>query len=289
MRRVRVKLLVFFFAVIAVFGGSAGICSAETKKPDLLLAGVYGWDERQNPADYWVSEKYDGVRAIWDGVSLRFRSGRLVAVPGWFVAGFPKRAMDGELWMGRKTFARLAGIVKKKVPVDDEWRQVRFMLFELPGAAGTFTVRIEQMRQLVDTASVPWLEVVEQFRIADNKALQQRLDETVRLGGEGLMLHRAEASYHGGRSQDLLKLKQWLDSEAKVIGHRPGSGKFQGMLGALEVEAPEGRRFFIGTGFSDAERRQPPPLGSTVTYRYTGLTATGLPRFPAFLRMRQEF
>jgi DNA ligase-1 len=103
------------------------------------------------------------------------------------------------------------------------------------------------------------------------------------------MLHRADALYHGGRSPDLLKVKQWLDSEAKVIAYQPGTGKFEGMLGAMEVETDEGRRFLIGTGFSDAERRQPPPLGSTITYRYTGLTASGLPRFPAFLRIRQEF
>lgn len=283
------KLFLLLFALGVLFCGYPGACSAETKRPDLLLAGVYGWDGGQDPADYWVSEKYDGVRAIWDGENLRFRSGRLVAAPDWFVAVFPQRALDGELWLERKMFARLAGIVKKKVPVDDEWRQVSFMIFELPGAAGTFTERIEQMRQLVDAAGVPWLKMVEQFRIVDNKALRQRLTEIVRLGGEGLILHRAEALYHGGRSQDLLKVKQWLDSEAKVIAYRPGSGKYQGMLGALQVETPEGRQFFIGTGFSDAERRQPPPLGSTVTYHYTGLTATGLPRFPAFMRVRQEF
>ncbi|MDD5757677.1 MAG: DNA ligase [Desulfobulbaceae bacterium] len=283
-----------FFVITLALGlllrGCPGVCATEAeKRPDLLLAGVYGWDERQNPSDYWVSEKYDGVRATWDGERLRFRSGRLVAAPRWFVEGLPLCALDGELWLGRQGFARLAGIVKKKVPVDDEWRQVRFMVFELPGAEGTFTERIEQLRRRIDAAGLPWLKMVEQFRVADNKELRQRLDETVRLGGEGLMLHRAEALYHGGRSQDLLKVKQWLDSEARVIAYRSGSGKFEGVLGALEVETSEGRRFFLGTGFSAAERRQPPALGSTVTYRYTGLTASGLPRFPAFVRVRQEF
>ena len=283
------KISLRFVALCVLFYPCTGVWAGEEARPDLLLAGVYGWEGKQDLTQYWVSEKYDGVRASWDGERLRFRSGRLVAAPAWFVAGMPKVALDGELWLGRNKFARLAGIVKKTVPVEEEWRQVRFMIFELPGAAGSFTERIAQMRRLVDAAGVPWLQVVEQFRVSDNKALRQRLDEMVRLGGEGLMLHRAEALYHGGRSQDLLKVKQWLDSEAKVIGHRPGTGKYQGMMGALEVETEDGLRFLLGTGFSEDERRQPPPLGATITYRYTGLTASGLPRFPAFLRIRQEF
>lgn len=266
-----------------------GAGAGEAARPDLLLAEVYAGDGTQDPAQYWVSEKYDGVRASWDGERLRFRSGRLVAAPGWFVAGLPKVALDGELWLGRRLFSRLAGIVKRKTPVDDEWREVRYLIFELPGAGGTFTERITQMRQIVDVAAVPWLQVVEHFRVADPTALQERLDDVVRLGGEGLMLHRADSHYHGGRSQDLLKVKQWLDGEAKVLGYRPGTGKYQGLMGALEVETPEGVRFVLGTGFADAERRQPPPVGGTITYRYTGMTAKGLPRFPVFLRIWQEF
>ena len=274
---------------VVVFCCCAMAWSGEEERPNLLLAQVYDWDGRQDPAQYWVSEKYDGVRASWDGERLRFRSGRLVDAPSWFAARFPKVALDGELWLGRKKFAQLAGIVNKKTPVDDEWRDVRFMIFELPGATGPFTERIEQIRKIVDTAGVSWLQMVDHFRVADNKALKQRLNEVVRLGGEGLMLHRADSLYHGGRSQDLLKVKQWLDNEAKVIGHRAGTGKYQGMLGALEVETEKGVRFLLGTGFSDYERIHPPPVGSTITYRYTGLTAAGLPRFPAFLRIRLEF
>lgn len=283
------KLFLRLVAICALFCPCPVTWAGEEARPDLLLAEVYGWEGRQDLDQYWVSEKYDGVRASWDGERLRFRSGRLVAAPAWFVAGLPTVALDGELWLGRKQFAPLAGIVKKTVPVDEEWRQVRYMIFELPGAAGSFTERIAQMRRVVNDAGVPWLQMVEQSRLLDKKALQQRLDEIVRLGGEGLMLHRADALYHGGRSQDLLKVKQWLDSEAKVMGYRPGTGKYQGLMGALEVETEAGLRFWLGTGFSDDERRQPPPLGATITYRYTGLTAAGLPRFPAFLRIRQEF
>jgi len=255
--------------------------------PPLILAEVYR--DGIDPADYWVSEKLDGVRAVWDGKQLYFRSGRPVHAPAWFTRDLPKQPLDGELWLGRGGFERLSGIVRKARPVDKEWRQVRFMLFELPDAEGTFGERKEHLRQLVAEAGIPWLGAVEQVRVADHAALTAKLHDVVARGGEGLMLHRAEAPYLAGRGTALLKLKPVLDQEANVIGHVPGSGRHAGRLGALVVADADGREFHIGTGFSDAERANPPPIGSIVTFSYRGLTAAGLPRFPAFLRVREEF
>lgn len=102
------------------------------------------------------------------------------------------------------------------------------------------------------------------------------------------MLHRADAAWQTGRSDVLLKMKPQHDTEAVVVAHVPGKGKYEGMLGALVVETPEGRRFRLGTGFSDAQRKAPPPVGSTVTYRYRDVTANGVPRFASFLRVRER-
>ena len=254
--------------------------------PALLLAEVY-----RNQVDvsrYLVSEKLDGVRAVWDGQSLRFRSGRAVNAPDWFIAGLPKTPLDGELWLGRGSFERLSGIVRREVPDDAEWRQVRYMIFELPGAPGTFLERAAAIRQLVRQTNVPWLQEIEQFSLVDRSSLQKRLHDVVKAGGEGLMLHRADAPYETGRSDTLLKLKPWDDAEALVVGHLPGKGKYAGQLGALRVRMPDGKEFALGSGFTDAQRRDPPPVGATVTYRYRAFTKTGLPRFASFLRLRAE-
>lgn len=254
--------------------------------PELLLANVYRDDI--DPAAYLVSEKLDGVRAVWDGETLRFRSGNRVNAPAWFTDALPKTPMDGELWLGRGRFERLSGIVRREQPVDAEWREVRYMIFELPGAPGTFAERAGRIRAIVAAAALPWLAEVPQATLASREALRQRLAQTVKAGGEGLMLHRADAPYETGRSDTLLKLKPWLDAEAVVIAHLPGKGKYAGQLGALRVRLADGREFRLGTGFSDAQRRNPPPIGSVVTYRYRELTGKGLPRFASFLRMRQE-
>jgi DNA ligase-1 len=255
--------------------------------PAMLLAEVYAADI--DVTQYWVSEKFDGVRAQWDGRTLRFRGGGSVPAPAWFTANFPALPLDGELWIGRNHFDALSGTVRKLDPVDAEWQQVRFLIFELPGAAGSFTDRVEQMQQLVAQAAVPWLQAVEQTRVADRATLMKQLDAVVRAGGEGLMLHRADAPYLTGRSDALLKLKPWQDAEAVVVGYTPGKGKYRGMTGALQMAMPDGKRFRIGSGLSDALRRQPPVLGTRITYRYQHLTKNGLPRFPRYQRVREDF
>ena len=259
---------------------------AGAEAPAILLAEVYR--NQVDVARYLVSEKLDGVRAVWDGQTLRFRSGKTINAPAWFVEGLPKRPLDGELWMGRGTFERLAGIVRREVPDDAEWRQLRYMIFELPGAPGTFAERAEQIRETVRQANVPWLREIEQFRVVDRNSLQKRMKEVVKAGGEGLMLHRADAPYETGRSDVLLKMKPWDDAEAVVVGHLPGKGRHAGQLGALRVRAEDGREFSLGTGFTDQQRRDPPPIGTMVTYRYRDLTRSGLPRFASFLRVRVD-
>ena len=283
-------VMLFLHALVWLFCWFVPFVSAEethVTAPPLLLAHVADGDV--DPAPFLISEKFDGVRAYWDGKTLRFRSGNVVNAPSWFIAKLPAQAMDGELWLGRGRFEPLSGVVRKEQPDDAEWRQVKYMIFELPDASGSFAQRYADIQALVRRVNWPQLQAVEHVRIADRAALQRKLKEIVRAGGEGLMLHRADAPYITGRSDALLKLKPVLDTEAKVVGHVPGKGKFEGMLGSLEMETPDGKRFRIGTGFNDATRNNPPPIGSNVTYQYRGLTKNGLPRFASFLRVRREF
>jgi DNA ligase-1 len=255
--------------------------------PALLLANELG--PNVDPAKYLVSEKYDGVRALWDGKVLRFRSGRPVSAPAWFVAKLPAQALDGELWLARGRFDALSGIVRKAEPLDDEWRQIKYLIFELPDAPGSFAERADRIQEIAAKTNWPQLIAVEQFRVANRAVLKKKLDEVVRGGGEGLMLHLADAPYQTGRSDVLLKLKPLQDSEAEVIAHVAGKGKYTGMLGALRVRTADGKVFVIGTGFTDEVRKNPPPVGTTVTYTYRGLTKTGLPRFASYLRVRENF
>jgi DNA ligase-1 len=264
---------------------------ANESKPALMLAKVYhpGLDLQ----DYWVSEKYDGMRGYWDGKQLLTRGGEPVFAPVWFTAGWPEVPMDGELWAGRGQFQQTVSTVRKKTPEDDAWRSIRFMVFDLPAHGGTFTERIPALNAHVQKIDQPWLQAVPQWKVASHQALGKLLTLNVKAKGEGLMLHRGASLYRGGRTDDLLKVKTHEDAEAVVVGHTAGRGKYAGALGALLVEMPalpgqQPLRFRIGTGLSDADRRSPPPIGATVTYRFQGFNDSGIPRFASFLRIRSD-
>lgn len=265
---------------------TGAVLAGSVSAPALTLANIYV--EGADPAGYYVSEKLDGVRGYWDGKRLLTRGGTVIAAPPWFTAGWPEHALDGELWAGRGRFAETVSTLRSQTPDAAAWRRIRYMLFDLPGHSGPFRERIAALPEVVALIGQPWVQMIPQAPATTAAALKTQLIQVEKLGGEGLVLHRAAALYQAGRSDDLLKVKPYLDAEARVISHVPGRGKYKGVLGALLVETESGRRFKLGTGFTDADRRQPPPMGAWVTYRYRDLTSTGLPRFASFLRVRLD-
>lgn len=259
--------------------------AAAATPPPLMLANVFD-EEIIDVREYWISEKYDGVRAYWNGETLLTRAGNPIHAPQWFVAGWPREALDGELWIGRGQFEALVSTIRDEIPDEIAWRLVRFQVFDLPSRSVPFGARRAVLKELVLSLGLPWVQPVEQWRVADSTALQFQLDQIIAAGGEGLMLHRDASMYNAERSNDLLKLKPYSDAEAQVIGYVPGKGKYEGMLGALEVKDATGQTFRIGTGFSDEQRIEPPQIGAWITYRYRGLTNNGIPRFASFVRVR---
>lgn len=255
-------------------------------KPALMLANIYRSNIKLE--DYWVSEKFDGVRAYWNGKQLVSRQGNIYHAPDWFIADFPSTPLDGELWLGRQRFDELSGAVRRDLPIEAEWKRIRYLVFDLPLAEGVFDERLATLSAVIGNNASPYLMLVEQQKFRDEEALMQFLDAVIAKGGEGLMLHLGSAPYRSTRSDDLLKLKRYQDAEAKVIKHIEGKGKYTGMLGAILVETDEGLRFKIGSGFSDAERQTPPPIGAVITYKYYGLSGNGTPRFASFLRIRND-
>jgi DNA ligase-1 len=163
---------------------------------------------------------------------------------------------------------------------------MRIMVFDMPTPAKTFTERIDVYQGLVKHIGKPWVQAVTQSQATSHPDLKALLDQTVQAGGEGLVLHRGSSMYQSVRNADVLKVKQHEDAEAKVVDHEAGQGKHAQRTGALWVETPQGLRFKLGTGLSNAQRENPPAVGQWVTYSYRGLTDKGVPRFASFVRIR---
>lgn len=258
------------------------------KAPPVLLA--HSWDTVQDPAGYWMSEKYDGVRCWKEGNRFFSRQGNEFHAPSWFTEQLPGDTMDGELWVGRKMFQQTISVVRKLNPVDAEWQKIKYMVFDLPGLAKVFEARIGAIT--VMTSGLPYVEAVPHTLCNGIDHLKTRLKQVQALGGEGLMIRQPGSMYEAGRSTTLLKVKEFFDAEGVVIGYEPGKGRHKGRVGSLLVRAENGREFSVGSGLTDKEREHPPIIGSRVTYRYQELTDAGaegtglVPRFPTFVAVR---
>ncbi len=251
--------------------------------PPVLLA--HTWKVDQDPTGWWISEKLDGIRAYWDGKAFVSRLGNTFVAPDWFTAELPADALDGELWVGRKQFGKTTSIVRSGA-ANAAWRTVSYVVFDAPNQAGSFETRMAHATTLLTRAS--HARVIDHVPCTSVDHLRTELARIEALGGEGLMLRRPGSAYEVGRSSSLLKVKTFHDAEATVIGHAAGTGKHKDRLGALICQMTGGKRFNVGTGFSDAEREAPPAVGSVITFRYQELSEDGVPRFPSYVRPRNE-
>ena len=257
----------------------------DVKELPILLAHV--WTDEHDPTGWWMSEKLDGVRAYWDGAQFLSRLGNVYHAPPWFTAGLPKHLLDGELFTARKAFQRTVGIVKRQ-DHPETWTAVRFVIFDAPHLDAPF----EDRQAFLTTSVAGWgnayATILEQARCESLAAMRAKLAELEALGAEGLMLRQPGSRYAAGRSSTLLKVKSFRDAEAVVVGYEPGKGKHKGRVGSLLCELPDGKRFNVGTGLTDAERTAPPAVGTTITFQYQELSDDGIPRFPSYLGVRTD-
>lgn len=255
---------------------------AKLNGPPVMLAHPY-------TPDYditgWVySEKLDGVRAYWNGREFISRQGNVYRAPEWFKEGLPPHTLDGELWMGRQKFQETIGVVKRHA-ADEEWRQIQYVVFDSPDRPGIFLDRLAAARTQITHA--PHARILEHVAVGHRDYMKEKLTEITAAGAEGLMLRNPYSEYEKGRSHNLLKMKPFKDAEAVVVGHTKGKGRHKGRMGALTVRMLDDKEFDIGTGFTDKDRDNPPPIGTVVTYSYTELTKDGIPKCAAFVRIAE--
>lgn len=158
------------------------------------------------PADvsgWWVSEKYEGVRALWTGSKLLSRHGKSLNAPKWFTDSLPAGVrLDGELWMGRGTFDKLVGILRSK---GGDWGGIVYMVFDL-AEKGAFEERYLRLHDVVNY-KLP-CRVAFHGRLSSREELDQLERDIVAGGGEGCVIRRPGCKYRPGRCGDVIKVKR---------------------------------------------------------------------------------
>ncbi|OSQ24540.1 DNA ligase [Campylobacter concisus] len=274
-----------FFAVLVLLNFAFGL--------DLLRLSEY---KEQNISGWLASEKLDGVRAYWDGENLLSRQGKKLNAPLSFTKNFPNFALDGELYANELKFEEIQATVMDKLPDEKAWSRLKFHIFDVPEAKGGLLDRIEVLAKFLKNEPNQNLIIIKQIKVRDNAQFLKFADEIILNGGEGAVVREPNAPYERKRSKNALKFKKFKDAECEVIAVNKGSGKYANLAGSLtckaiggkDGEAKAGTIFKIGSGLSDEQRTNPPKIGSIITYKFQNLTANGKPRFPIFLRARED-
>lgn len=283
----------------------------------VMLAQSLKDRSKVEPSNFLCSVKLDGMRAIWlphtrgkpfsafDWANrardkrahictgLWSRYAKPIFCPDYFVERLPTNmVLDGELYAGAGDFQKAMSAVKKLVPVEEEWGNVDYNIFDRPNLESVFregqinnpnyihkVIRHSMddyniYKDQYETSSMrfestyysllrlfegyqnhsPWIKVHPQKRLLSWKTIDEMFDEEIANDGEGVMMRRMTSIWEPYRSPHLLKIKGWDDAEGIILGWKAGIGKYEGMMGSLVIRMEDGCEFNL-SGFTDAERQ----------------------------------
>ena len=283
---------------------------------NLKLLGI-----NEPPTGWWVSEKLDGIRAIWDGEKFLSRNSQsglgskvFSYVPQFVIDSMPGGvALDGEIWLGRNKFNEMSSISNwipgkkfKQAEIDDKWIQIKYKIFDIPNSTEPYEERMKILDKIIlnniNCCRLKGLkcilEKVEIIKVESPEHLQDIYRTLTSCGAEGVMLRAPNSPYELKRSKYLLKFKIKDDAEGIVIERLPGIGRLSGMLGSLKTELIKnsirtGIITNVGTGFSDEERTNDTsspnfiPVGSLISFSYMELTEDSV-RHPSYRGIRTD-
>ncbi len=266
-----------------------------------------------NLNDYAVSEKFDGIRALWDGQNMFSKSGKILAIPRCFseklaILDLPKGDfVEGEIWIDYGAFEAISSVIRRKNPTCEDFSKVKYLIFNAHTAISHCEKReairgnqhCQKYDSVVDMAQnlakiVPFCDstnaqicVIRQVRVDSQKELSDFFNAVIAKGGEGVIVRDSRVAF---------KLKPQNDAECKIIDFSRGKGRIRGKIGAIICESLEnknsgiakGKIFRIGSGLSDEIRSNPPPIGTIITYKFSGISKNGIPKHTRFLRIYAE-
>lgn len=194
---------------------------------ELMLACFKSYGDIVN--NWWMGEKYDGVRACWNPKKLTYysRQGRelshSVRYPCYKV--IPICFLDGEFWIGRQNFQLVLQIVLDKeleATLTTKFPLLKFLVFDSPSpllANDIFETRYLYMLINIHR-SHPSISINSRVACGNRMSINSYLklimyNKTKQ--GEGIILRKPNSLYEHGKSQSILKVKAVRDVDALVV------------------------------------------------------------------------
>ncbi len=248
----------------------------------------------ENIESYAISEKFDGVRGIWDGKEMFSKNGKKLAIPPCFAEKLAilelkdGEFVEGELWADYGKFAEVSSLARRKNPTCAEFESVKYLIFNAQlNESSDFLANLSKIQSILESHKTPQIRTITQHKFHSSKELQDFFDAVVAKGGEGVILRDSHTAF---------KLKAQHDAECKIIDYTRGKGRLSGKVGAIVCESladknagiKNGIIFRIGSGLSDEMRTNPPKIGTIITYKFSGVSKNSVPLHTRFWRVYGE-
>lgn len=280
---------------------------------DFMLAKTL--NKKNIPKKWLLSEKYDGYRSRYEpDKGFISRNNNIFNAPEWYLDILPDISLDGELWAGYNKFQSLSKI-RKKIIDPFEWLDIKYIVYDLPDLDMIFEERLKVLKNIVNKIQKDWYKkrkklgkefnnlkcpilLAEQIKIDSIKQFNQLYNKIINNDGEGVILKNPKSFYENDRSYNMLKYKPEFDTEAIIIDYKENKNKIVGAFICLEL--------INFKNYSIINKKKKPiiisglnyeiinnvdithPIGTVITYKFSGLTESGKPRFAKYLRKREE-
>lgn len=275
------------------------------------LANTYSPTKNYGVNEWWVSPKFDGLRAhYFPGDDYIPQKGLFSRTLKTKFAGLEHiedvlkdlfkdlpTIADGELFIENEGFDTISGIVRKTKkfnPLDKQ--RVKFHVFAL----WEYGHKFYNTERMIDTLKeIPTNQTsviaVDYERIENNAIAIQQYLEKIKNDGisqEGIMLRHPENAYYTARSNDLLKVKNFEKGIFTITGFTQGTGKYKNSLGNIKFSGMISNQIIngkCGSGFDDSQRldiwnNQSNYLGKDFELVYMSITKNLSLRFPTFAK-----
>lgn len=244
----------------------------------------------------FIQPKLDGLRAISEDNSLNSRNGKPYNIPHLYQNEF---TLDGELYNHEfhDDFNKIVSLCKKQTPDADELKEqeakVQFWTYDFPSHKGVFSARYAALKNALTQLKNPSYKLVPTYEVKNQADIDKYHDLFLEQGFEGSILRLDLGEYENKRSKQLLKKKDFIDEEFKIIGAMEGEGGRAGTIGYFFVDLGDGKvcktnvkgNFeYLAEVWKDKEKY----IGTKATIKYFNRTPDGSLRFPYVIKLNRE-
>ena len=269
-----------------------------------MLAHKVGKKEVDWSAKNFIQPKLDGVRCIFTKDGAYSRTGKQFKNVAHleedlkdFFAAFPTAVLDGELYNHnlKNDFEKIISLVRKQKPTADDRLEARklvqFHVYDyIDGKYDSYKKRMHSL--VTSDLYCPSIQYVP-AKLVDSYNYARTIHATFLSEGYEGSIIRLNGLYKHGRSYDLMKFKDFSDTEATIIGYETGKGKREGTIGKFLMQDDEGVKFGCppGKGYNYKDLANildniGDYIGKRATFTYFQRTQAGSYRHPLFKCIR---